>query len=107
MAWIKDSVLDFAVLILIGVFAFTSNDVIQIILWVYTGILLLSKILYFFVGYLKTKAQKTSTPDWVYHIVYLLGIALFAYSTNYYLAGAWFLIWILSLIPTLKTTKKA
>jgi hypothetical protein len=105
MNWIKDAFLDIIVLLLIIAYAFTSNSIVEVILWVYTGMLFLGKTLFFFADFLKSKANKTSVPDWFYHIIYLSSSALLVFSGNYYLATAWVLIWILS-VAALITQKK-
>lgn len=106
MSWFKNALLDIISLIVIIAFTFTSNHVLLIIIWVYTGILLISKILYFFVDFLQTKAQKTDAPNWFYHLNYALSIAFLSYTGNYYITGAWILVWILSVMPSLGSSKK-
>ncbi|MFV1885529.1 MAG: hypothetical protein ACMZ7B_13650 [Balneola sp.] len=106
MNWVKSVLLDIIAFIVIVAFAITSNEVILIIIWVYTGILLTGKILYFFVDFLQAKAQKTDVPDWFYHLNYVLSVAVLAFTGNYYITGAWLLVWILSVIPSIKKRKK-
>lgn len=106
MNWIKNALLDIIALIIIVAFAITANEVLLIIIWVYTGILLIGKILYFFVDFLQTKAQKTDVPDWFYHINYAVSIAVLAFTGNYYITGSWVLIWILSIMPAIKNARK-
>lgn len=103
--WIKDALLDLVVLVVVIAYAYTSNNVINIILWIYTSLLLISKILFFFIGFLKTKATKTSVPDYFYHLIYLITVTLFLVAKDYYLAGAWALVWILSFIASIKKKK--
>ncbi|GAB5408932.1 MAG: hypothetical protein BalsKO_12970 [Balneolaceae bacterium] len=107
MNWIKDALLDVLIIGVIIVNLITSNNTIEIVIWVYTSLLIISKILYFFVDFLQSKASKTSVPDWFYHITYFLSITLFILSKNYYLSVAWLLIWILSVIPNFVKSKKA
>ena len=106
MAWIKEALLDILSVIVIIAFAFTSHDVLYIAIWVYTGILLLSKILFFFLDFLQFKAKKTSVPNWFYHVIYLLLIITLGYSGSYYLTAAWILIWVLSIIQNPNKRKK-
>lgn len=105
MSWIKSVLLDIIAFIIIVAFAITANEVLLIIIWVYTGILLIGKILYFFVDFLQTKAQKTDVPDWFYHLNYALSVIALAFTGNYYITGAWILVWVLSVIPSIKTAK--
>lgn len=106
MKWIKDAFLDLLILALIIGYTITSNNIIEVILWVYTGMLLLGKTLYFFMDYLKSKSAKTTVPDWFYHLIYLSSSALLVYSTNYYLAVAWLVIWLLSVGAIIVQKKK-
>ncbi len=105
MSWTKDALLDiFSFLVIVGLVT-TSNEVLLIIVWIYTGILLTGKILYFFINFLQTKANKTNVPDWFYHINYFLSILILGFSGYYYLTGAWIIIWFLSIIPLFQQAK--
>ncbi|MAL16290.1 MAG: hypothetical protein CL670_11075 [Balneola sp.] len=106
MAWLKDAYLDLVVLVFICVFAFYTNNIIEVILWVYTGLLLLSKVLVFFMPSLNRKANQSEAPPLFYHIVYALTVAIFIYIAKYYLAGAWLVIWIESMFSSSSTKKK-
>lgn len=101
MNWLKDAVLDIIIFGIIVAYMITSNNVVEIILWVYTGFLLIGKILYFFIDFLKSKAVKTNVPNWFYHSIYLLTILLLLISGNYYLTVSWFIVWILSIIANI------
>lgn len=57
--WLKDVLLDVVALSLILIFAFTGNHILEIILWVYTILLVTGKVLYFSFNYL----QKKLTPN--------------------------------------------
>lgn len=97
MNWIKDAYIDILVLAAIVVFSFFySHNILYGILWGYTGLMLLARILALFMGGLRKRAEKTSAPDVFYHVVYGLSTAILIYAEMYYLAGAWALIWILS-----------
>ena len=103
--WIKDALLDLFVLAGLAVYAFLPNQILEIVLWIYTALLLLSKVLVLFVDFLKHKAGKSSVPPSFYHLVYLVSVILLAISGNYYLTGAWAVIWILSAVPALSKKK--
>jgi|AntRauTorcE11897_2_1112592.scaffolds.fasta_scaffold03375_2 hypothetical protein len=106
MTWIKDAYLDVIILLFIVVFAFYANTVLEVVLWVYTSLLLLSKILALFMPALQKKANKTTAPPVFYHVIYGLTVGILAYSSNYYLAGAWLTIWIVSVISLNSSKKK-
>jgi hypothetical protein len=106
MSWLKDAYLDVIVLLLIAVFAVYTNTILEVILWVYTGLLLLSKVVAFFMPALQKKANQTEAPTLFYHIIYALTIAIFLYITKYYLAIAWAVIWLTSFSGSAQKTKK-
>lgn len=107
MNWVKDAVLDILILGVIIAYSITDNTVLQKILWVYTALLLVGKILYFSVGFLKQKASKTTVPTWFYHAIYILSIILLIFIQDYYLSFGWVIIWVLSTIPLLKKPTQA
>ncbi len=104
--WLKDVILDVVALSLILIYAITSNTVLEIILWVYTVLLLLGKVLYFSFNYLQKKADTEQVPSIFYHFIYLISVAALIFSPNYYLAAAWLVIWILSAIAMAKKQSK-
>lgn len=97
--WIKDTLVDLISLTLVVIYSITQNNVIEIVLWIYTALLLIGKILYFTFPYLKKKAQKSMVPDSFYHLIYLITVLALIFSTNFYLTAVWAIIWILSALP--------
>ena len=98
MSWLKDSILDLVFMgVIISTLFFPSNTSF-IIVWVYTGLLLLSKILALFMPSLQNRASKTSTPNWVYHLIYAVSFLALLFIQKWYLAGSWAIIWILSIV---------
>lgn len=97
--WIKDTLVDLISLTLVVIYSITQNNVIEIVLWIYTALLLIGKILYFTFPYLKKKAQKSRVPDSFYHLIYFLTVLALIFSTNFYLTAVWAIIWILSSLP--------
>lgn len=105
MNWLKSTFVDIIALILIAVYVFTQISALEIVIWIYTGILLISKVLYFFVGYLQRKAGQSDAPDWFYHLIYASSVALLAFGQSYYLMAAWILVWVLSILSSIKSNK--
>lgn len=103
---IKDTILDLVVLLTIISLAFYESNIQIIIIWIYTGLLLTGKILAFFMPSLQKRANKTSAPDWVYHLIYFLAVSALLYVRLYYLAGIWLLIWGLSTLISRKNKPK-
>lgn len=97
MKRLKDIYLDIVVLVLVFLFAAKAYHWLAILLWIYTSLLLLSKVLALFMPALSKKA-KSEIPVFIYHIIYLLIVFTFVFGAHYYFAAAWFVIWILSTI---------
>lgn len=105
MSWLKDSVLDVIFMgVIISTLFFPSNTAF-IIIWVYTCLLLTSKILALFMPFLQKKAANTNTPNWIYHLIYAVSVGSLLYIQKWYLAGAWALVWILSIFLLSKQNK--
>lgn len=100
--WIKDAILDILSLLIIAIYALTLNNVLEIIIWVYSALLLFSKLLFLSTNFFQIKASKTSVPEYIYHLIYIASILALLYAHNYYLSGLWAIIWILSALPKLK-----
>ncbi len=107
MSWLKDSILDVVFLGLIVSTLFYPNDTAFIIIWVYTGLLLLSKVVALFMPALQKRAAKTTTPNWIYHLIYASSLGALLYLSKWYLAGAWGVIWIISIVLLSKQTKSS
>ncbi len=106
MTWLKDVYLDVVVLLVIALFALYTNSILEVIIWVYTGLLLLSKILALFMPSLQQRANKTTAPNLFYHLIYALTVGIFFYIQNYLLGVAWIVIWIVSVISLSSSKKK-
>lgn len=98
MRWLKDSALDFIFLIVIASTLFYPSNSSFVIIWVYTALLLLSKVIALFMPSLQKRAAKTQTPNWVYHCIYAISFGTLLYLQKWYLAVAWALVWVISII---------
>lgn len=105
MRWLKDSIIDLAFLGVILSTLFYPSDTTLIIIWAYTGLLGISKVLAVFMPALQKRAAKTDTPNWIYHIIYAASLGTFLYANKWYLAVVWAIIWLLSIIILAKQTK--
>lgn len=106
MTWLKDVYLDIVILLFIILYAIMLNQVLEVVLWVYTVLLILSKVLSLFMPSLQRKAGNTEAPILFYHIIYALSAGVFFYVSNYYLGGAWVLVWALSVVNLSSMKKK-
>jgi hypothetical protein len=106
MGWLKDAYLDVIILLFFLLFAFYPNNILEVVLWVYSGLLLISKIMALFMPSLQRKANNTEAPPLFYHLIYAATVALLFYIQSYYLGTTWCVIWLISVI-NMKSSKKA
>lgn len=95
MNWIKDIILDVLVTIFIVTAVFISDPWMTWIIWVYTGIMLITKTVVLFADSFLRLADKakTSAPNWVSHLLYAINtVALLSFQW-WYTGIAWALIW--------------
>lgn len=105
MNWLKDSLLDFLFLLVIISTLFYPSNTSFIIIWVYTALLLISKLLALFMPALQKRAAKTETPNWIYHTIYAISVIALLFINKWYLASSWALIWIISIFLLSKNSK--
>lgn len=105
MNWLKDSLLDILFLGVILSTLFYPSNISFIIIWVYTVLLITSKLLALFMPSLQKRASKTRTPNWVYHTIYAFSLGALIFVGKWYLAATWAIIWGLSIVLLSKQTK--
>lgn len=99
MYWIKEVFVDVVVSVFIIVAVLLEFPWMRWIITGYTLLLLLAKIIVL-VGdstLQLIRKTKTNAPDWFSHLLYALNTVVLLYAQWWYLAGAWILIWLLSL----------
>lgn len=98
MRWLKNVVVDIAATILVLVTVFGEIEWAYWLLAVYTGFMVIVKIIGLLGPAVKVKKDAETPPDWFYHVLYAINVAALAYGKYWMLAGGWGLIWILSII---------
>lgn len=98
-AWI-----DILITICIVFTIFTDYDALVIGIYIYTSLILLARLLSFLsknFSQIATKG-KTSIPNTVYHLLYLINTSVLLYTQEWILSGLWFIIWVLAWNSTRK-----
>lgn len=106
MNWIKDVLVDIAAFFTIVIYALTKHEYLEIGLWVYTGLIVIAKVAAYFMPFVQNRAQKTTSPDLFFHIIYALSIAGLFYAQNLLMMGTWIFIWGLSIFTKQKSESK-
>lgn len=98
MDWLKDVLLDILVTIFIVTAVFVSDPWMVWIIWIYTGIMLITKTVVFFGDNFLRLADKaiTSAPEWVPHLLYAINTTALLAFQWWYSGVAWALIWAFS-----------
>lgn len=104
MSWIKELIVDLAVTVLIIVAVILSDPWMKYVIWVYTGIMLLTRIVVFssdsFIQIVNK--SKNKAPDWVAHLLYATNTLVLLYFSWWYAAGGWAAIWLFSYLTQRK-----
>jgi hypothetical protein len=95
MGWLRHAIVDIAVTVIILIAVFASQVWAMWIVWIYTPFLLLLKI-----GALTGGVGRSAegVPDWFYHVLYAVNVAVLLFAALYWVAGAWVAIWLISAV---------
>lgn len=98
MSWLKDVIVDLLATAAIIAAVLTSNTFLSGIVWGYTGLLLLLKLLvYFGDGFMNMMNKaNTSAPDWFTHLLYAVNTGALLAFQWWYSGISWGIIWLLS-----------
>ena len=98
MSWIKNAIVDIGITILIAAMVLTNLNWIYWVLVIYTGFMVLIKVVGLIGPAIKSKVTDDTPPNWFYHLLYALNVALLAMGQHVYLLAGWAVIWLLSIV---------
>lgn len=96
MQWFKHIAVDLIATIVIAIVVFfDETNVLEYVLYVYTGLMVLARAFTLFnQNFRSITIRKTeSAPAWMYHLLYFLNVAFLAYGMYYITAAGWVFIW--------------
>jgi len=104
MSWLKDVIVDIAATIVIIATVLTGNSIFGGIVWGYTGILLLAKLIPLLGDGFQymMKKSKTDAPEWFSHLLYAANTGFLLYFQWWYAGAGWGVIWLLSYLTQRK-----
>jgi hypothetical protein len=99
MRWLKDVVIDIAITLVIVAFALWQFEWARWIVLIYTPLLLVLKVLAVSSGSVLALSKRTGgdAPFLFHHGLYAVSVLALLSATQHLLAGAWLLIWVLSI----------
>ncbi|NBW93758.1 MAG: hypothetical protein EBR20_05245 [Bacteroidetes bacterium] len=103
MSWIKNSVIDVAVTVVIGVFAFTGASWAWWIIAIYTPLMVLLKVFALSGAAAIVQQKADEVPIWFYHGLYGANLGLLLMGSFYWAAAGWAVIWVLSVVADSRT----
>ncbi len=108
MSWLKDVIVDIVVTIAIVAAVFVQHPILTWLIWGYTGLLLIAKLLVLFGGdaFNMTSKAETEAPNWFSHLLYATNTAVLLYVQWWYLGGCWALVWLLSYLTQRKIDQR-
>ncbi len=99
MGWIKETIIDLVITVVIVYYAATGAVWAQWVLYIYTPLLLALKALAAGSGGVRQIAasrSKGGVPPWFYHAIYAVSLGALVLAQAWMLAVGWLLIWALS-----------
>lgn len=108
MGWLRDVIVDLIATAVILAAVLTSNSVLSVLVWGYTGLLLLVKILVLTGGDVLNLINKTKSeaPEWFSHLLYAINTGVLLAFQWWYVGAGWVLIWIFSYLTKRKLEAK-
>lgn len=108
MHWLKDSIVDILVTIIIVIAVFLDIPVLSGIIIGYTAVLLIAKTVILIGDDTLNLLNKTKTeaPVWISHLLYGTNTVVLLYSGWWYTGTGWAVIWFLSYIAQRKLDRR-
>lgn len=108
MSWLKEVIVDIAVSVFIVASALYGLLWMQWIVWIYTGIMLLTKGIVLMGDNVLQLMSKTRTnaPEWFSHLLYAINTGVLFYIGWWYAATGWALIWLFSFLAQRRLKKQ-
>lgn len=105
--WFNQVILDVLVTALVVISTFWMPVFLLYLFYGYSALLLIIRAITLFSNGTVTSMtqKKNAVPDWFYHVNYFTCTAIFFITMRYVLGSMWAVIWILSWISTLKTSR--
>ena len=95
--WLKEVVVDIMVTLFIAVAIALGDSWMWWVLAVYSGLLTIAKGLVLRGDGFPNRTQKSKqAPEWFFHLLYAVNVALLVYAGWWYLMAGWCLIWLFS-----------
>ncbi len=109
MKWIKEILVDILVTIAVILAVRLPYHWLELVIVVYTPIMLLMKAVVLFSGGFNQLMKKTQTsaPWWFVHLLYAINVIVLFFAQWWITGAEWILIWLLSYLTHLKIEKKS
>lgn len=106
MSWIKNTVVDIAITVVIAMYALMLPVWAWWIIAIYTPLMVLLKVFALSGAANAVQRKASDVPSWFYHVLYAANVGLLLYASFLYAAIGWAVIWILSAMAEAKNKPK-
>ena len=108
MSWLKDVIVDIVTTLVIIAAVLFPNAILSGIVWGYTGLMLLVKLIVVWGDGFRNlmKKSKTEAPEWFSHLLYAINTGLLLGFQWWYAGAGWALIWLLSYLTQRQLDKQ-
>jgi hypothetical protein len=109
MSWLKDVIVDITATLVIIAAVLFPNVIINGIVWGYTGLMLLVKLIVIWGDGFRNlmKKSKTTAPQWFSHLLYAINTGILLGFQWWYAGAGWALIWLLSYLTQKKLDEQS
>lgn len=109
MSWLKDVIVDITATLVIIAAVLFPNVIINGIVWGYTGLMLLVKLIVIWGDGFRNlmKKSKTAAPQWFSHLLYAINTGVLLGFQWWYAGAGWALIWLLSYLTQKKLDEQS
>ena len=109
MSWLKDVVVDIIATVVIIAAVLFPNVILSGIVWGYTGLMLVVKLIVVMGNGFRNlmKKSKTEAPEWFSHLLYATNTGVLLAFQWWYAGAGWALIWLLSYLTQRQLNKQS
>lgn len=109
MKWIKEIIVDILVTIVIILAAIWHHHWLNLVIVIYTPVMLFMKAIVLFSGSFNQLMKKTQTsaPQWFVHFLYVINVVVLLIIQWWITGAEWIIIWLLSYLTHRKIKQRS
>lgn len=100
MNWLKNAIVDLLTIPVIALAVFYSSSFLSYVVYIYTSLMVVARLFSLSSSNFRSITRKkiSDAPLWVYHLIYLINIAILLAGSWFITAAGWIFIWAAAVI---------